>query len=113
VVKYSRSWVYLQVAEASKCRFVKVDFVLEKSPTLEYVHVSRFVEFNPTKIRGRVFSKRGKMQQITWSGGNTSKLINLVSLFNIWAWLIMQVRAFILTCLIIWKAWCLVCSGFF
>jgi hypothetical protein len=102
VVDYGqRLGVDLIIQQASKCGFVKVDFVLEKSPTLEYVHVSRFVEFNPTKIRGRVFAKKGKMQQITWSGGNTSKLINLVSLFNIWVWLIMQVRAFILTCLIV------------
>ena len=68
---------------------------------MNFVHVSRFVEFNSIKIRGRVFAKKGKMQQVSWSCGNTSKLINLVSLFNIWVWFIMQVRAFILTCLMI------------
>ena len=73
------------------------------SDFVEYVHISRFVEFNPTKIRGRIFSKKEGIQQTESSLGNTSKLIFLVSLFNIWVWFIMQVRrrAFILTCVMI------------
>ena len=83
----------LQVVQTRKHEFVKVDFVLEKSPLRNYVHMDRFVEFNPTKIRGRSFSKKGRMQQVDGCLGNTSKLIFLVSLFNIWVWLIIQVRA--------------------
>ena len=93
----------LQVVETRKHEFAKVDFVLEKSPLVDYIHVERFVEFNPIKIRGRIFSKKGRMKLVKCCIGNTSKLIFLVSLFNIWVWFIMQVRtkAFFLTCVMI------------
>ena len=106
VHSHPRLEVDLQVEQPRRLKFVKVDFVLEKSLLVDYVHVVRFVEFNPTKIRGRIFSKKGRMQQVDHCFGNTSKLIFLVSLFNIWIWFIMQMRtkSFILTCMmIIWK----------
>ena len=95
----TRLEVGLLVEQTGEHEYVKVDFVLEKLPTLEHGHLSRVVEFKPTKIRGRIFTKNGKVQQVSWNGGNTSKLINLVSLFNIWIWLIMQVKtkAFFIT----------------
>ena len=97
---HSRYEIGLQVVQTRKHEFVKVDFVPEKSPLADYVHVERFVELNPTKLRGRIFTQKGKVQQVSWSCGNTSNLINLVSLFNIWVGIIMQVRArnVILTC---------------
>ncbi|XP_057532227.1 uncharacterized protein LOC130810257 [Amaranthus tricolor] len=100
VDSHPRLEVGLHVEQTKKHEFVKVDFVLKKSPLVDYVRVERFVEFNPTKIRCRIFSKKGRMIQIDCGLGNTSKLINLVSLFNIWVWIIMQVRAriLILTC---------------
>ena len=100
VDSHTRIEVGLQGEQTRKHEFVKVDFVLKKSPLVDYVHVERFVEFNPTKIRGRMFSKKGRMQQVECGIGNTSKLIFLVSLFNVWVWFIMQLRtkAFILTC---------------
>ena len=55
-----------------KHEFVKVDFVLKKSPLFDFVYVSAVVEFNPTKVRGRIFSKKGRMQQVTWILSNTS-----------------------------------------
>ena len=93
VDSHPRLEVGLQGEQTRKHEFAKVYFV-------EYVHDSTFVEFNPTKIRGRIFSKKGRMIQVHGVMGNTSKLIFLVSLFNIWVWLIMQVRtrAFMLTC---------------
>ena len=92
--------VGLQVVHTKKHEFFKVDFVLKKSLFMDHVHVERFAEFNATKIRGRIFSKKGRMIQVHGVMGNTSKLIFLVSLFNIWVWFIMQVRtrAFMLTC---------------
>ena len=51
--------VGLQVEQNRKHEFIKVDFVLKKSPLAGYVHMERFVEFNPTKIRGRIFLRRG------------------------------------------------------
>ena len=95
VDSHPRLEVGLQGEQTRKHEFAKVYFV-------EYVHDSTFVEFNPTKIRGRIFSKKGRMIQVHGVMGNTSKLIFLVSLFNIWVWLIMQVRtrAFMLTCVI-------------
>ena len=43
------------------------------------------------------------LQQVGLNLGNTSKLIVLVNLFNIWVWFIMQVRAseFFLTCVMV------------
>ena len=64
----------------------KHDFV-RTTDFVEFVHVSTFVEFNPTKIRGRIFSKKGRIQQVECSLGNRSKVIFLVSLFNVWVWL--------------------------
>ena len=91
------------VVQATEEKFVHIDRVVKQTHFVEFVHVSRFVEVHPTKIRGRIFSKKGKMQQVECSLGNTSKLIFLVSLFNIWVWLIMQVRAraFFLTCVMV------------
>ena len=54
---HPRLEVGIQVEQTKKHEFIKVDFVLEKSPLMDYVHVERFMEFNPTKIRGRIFSK--------------------------------------------------------
>ena len=100
---HPRLEVGLQIEQPRRSKFVKVDFVLENSPLADYVHVERFVEFNPTKIRGRIFCKKGRVQRVEYSIGNTSKLIFLVSLFNIWVWFIMQVRAraFFLTCVMV------------
>ena len=97
------------VVQATEGKFVHIDHVVhidhddKQTHFVEFVHVSRFVEVHPTKIRGRIFSKKGKMQQVECSLGNTSKLIFLVSLFNIWVWFIMQVRAraFFLTCVMV------------
>ena len=40
--------------------------------------MERFVEFSHTKIQGRIFAKKGKVQQVSWSCGNTSKLIIII-----------------------------------
>ena len=104
VVNYPSSWrTSLHVVQATEGKFVHIDRVVKQTHFVEFVHVSRFVEVHPTKIRGRIFSKKGRMQQAECSLGNTSKLIFLVSLFNIWVWFIMQVRAtaFFLTCVMV------------
>ena len=71
---HPRLEVGIQVEQTKKHEFIKVDFVLEKSPLMDYVHVERFVEFNPTKIRGRIFSKKGRMMRIQ---STKSKIIKL------------------------------------
>ena len=50
----------------------------------------RIYEIKEEKEKGEGIEK---LIQIDCGLGNTSKLINLVSLFNIWVWIIMQVRA--------------------
>ena len=106
VVNYPSSWrTSLHVVQATEGKFVHIDRVVKQTHFVEFVHVSRFVEVHPTKIRGRIFSKKGRMQQAECRLGNTSKLIFLVSLFNIWVWFIMQVRAraFFLTCVMVMR----------
>lgn len=53
-----------EAKQTRKYEFLKVDFVVKHVHIVEFVHISRFVKFKPKKIRGQIFFKQEKMQQV-------------------------------------------------